>query len=88
MLLYRRSLIENLNFDVPELADCIEYWKICKLRFGQRSWVEHGSALCRSGVLYDSGGQEVCVFMVYLNFEVPECVDHGKYMKITEVVKL
>jgi hypothetical protein len=23
----------------------------------------------------DSGGHEVCVLMVYMNFEVPECVD-------------
>jgi hypothetical protein len=78
--------MENLNFEVPELVDCIEWRKTMKLRFGRRSWGENKSKLGRCGVLRDgSGRQEVCVLMGYKHFEVARAVDNECSRKIPKL---
>jgi hypothetical protein len=80
--------MENLNFEVPELVDCIEQRKTMKLWFGRRSWVENGSELGRVGVLWGgSGDQEVCFLMGYKNFDVPETVDNDFSKEIAKVIR-
>jgi hypothetical protein len=90
MIRYGRNVMDNLNFEVPELVDSIniKYRNILQLRFGRRSWVEHGSDLGRFGVLWGGpGGQEVCFLMVNTNFEVPGAVDNEISRTIAKVVR-